>query len=41
MNDLPPKSPRGFALGGATPDVFKKAKELRRYQTDAEKRLRA
>jgi very-short-patch-repair endonuclease len=24
---------------GATPDVFKKAKELRRYQTDAEKRL--
>ena len=24
---------------GATPDVFKKAKELRRYETEAEKRL--
>jgi very-short-patch-repair endonuclease len=24
---------------GATPDIFKKAKELRRYETDAEKRL--
>ena len=24
---------------GATPDVFKKAKELRKYETDAEKIL--
>jgi cyclase len=24
---------------GATPDIFKKAKELRRYETEAEKRL--
>ena len=36
MKDLSVEYPMYF---GATPDVFRKAKELRRYQTDAEKKL--
>jgi very-short-patch-repair endonuclease len=36
MKDVSIKYPMYY---GATPDVFKKAKELRRYETEAEKRL--
>jgi len=36
MKDLSVEYPMYF---GATPDIFKKAKELRRYETEAEKRL--
>jgi very-short-patch-repair endonuclease len=36
MKDVSVEYPMYF---GATPDIFKKAKELRRYETEAEKRL--
>jgi very-short-patch-repair endonuclease len=36
MKDLSVEYPMYF---GATPDIFKKAKELRRYETEAKKRL--
>jgi very-short-patch-repair endonuclease len=36
MKDVSVKYPMYY---GATPDIFKKAKELRRYETEAEKRL--
>jgi very-short-patch-repair endonuclease len=36
MKDVSVEYPMYF---GATPDIFKKAKELRRYETEAEKKL--